>query len=200
MRSLLWLLCAALATSTCSGETLRPSTQRDWTFPFADGPVIVRLTSTPSVEDGAAVYTVQLIAGKAAPSVTDEAAFLADVTAAMGHEGMSPTRIVLIVLEIREPDVSKRLSIAAYSSKEWRDATPSESGAVVAKLLNSIHAYESFNVLLRRYGVAVEVAHAEHISTVRAEQLGLKPNGIAALPSTATLELVARREPARPVP
>lgn len=194
MKPLLFLLLAALSASQCGADTLQPVSQRDWKFPVAHGSVTVRLTTTPSTDDGKSVYVLQIIAGKAAPSVVDEAAFLKAVTIAMQSEGMSPTRVVAINLELREPDVSKQLSMAAYESKEWRNAKPSDYGAIVAKLLNSVRAYDAFNQLFGQYGLTVEVAHAEYISTVRPEQLGLKRNGLSGLPSSATLEMVLRRK------
>jgi hypothetical protein len=169
--------------------------QRDWKFP---GSVTVRLVSNPSTEDGTAVYTLQIIAGKTAPSVAEEAAFLKAVTAAMQAEGMPPDRIAAINLELREPGAGRQLSMAAYKSKAWRGAKPSDSGLIVAKLLNSIRAYDAFNQLFGRYGLTVEVAHAEYISTIRPEEIGLKPNGVHRLPSGATLNLVLRHGLATP--
>jgi hypothetical protein len=158
------------------------------------GSVIIRLTSTPSTDSGKAIYTLQIIAGKSTPSVVEEAALLKEVTVAMQNDGMSPTRIAAINLEVREPDVSKQLSMAAYESKEWRDAKASDYGVIVIKLLNSIRAYDAFDHLFAQYGLSVEVTHAEYISTVRPEQLGLKRNGLSGLPSSATLDMVLRRK------
>jgi hypothetical protein len=171
------------------------SCQRDWKFP---GSVTVRLASNPSTADGNAVYTLQIIAGKATPSVAEEAAFLKVVTAAMQAEGMPPDRIIAIELELREPDASRQLSLAAYKSKAWRGAKAADTGLLVAKLLNSIRAYGAFNELFSHYGLTVEVAHAEHVSTVTPEEIGLKPNGVRRLPSGATLNLVLRRGPSTP--
>jgi hypothetical protein len=112
----------------------------------------------------------------------------------MQSEGMSPTRVVAINLELREPDVSKQLSMAAYESKEWRDAKASEYGAVVVKLLNSVRAYDAFIRLFAQYGLTVEVTHAEYISTIRPEQIGLGRNGLSKLPSSATLNMVLRHK------
>jgi hypothetical protein len=84
--------------------------------------------------------------------------------------------------------------MAAYESKEWRHAKASEYAAVVVKLLNSVRAYEAFTKLFAQYGLTVEVAHAEHISTIRPEQIGLERNGLSELPSGATLDMVLRRK------
>jgi hypothetical protein len=173
------------------------SCERDWKFP---GSVTVRLASNPSTMDGNAVYTLQIIAGKATPSVADEAAFLKAVTAAMQAEGMPPDRIAAINLELREPDAGRQLSLAAYKSKAWRGAKAADYGLLVAKLLNSIRAYGAFNELFGRYGLSVEVAHAEYVSTIRPEEIGLKPNGVHRLPSGATLNLVLRRGLSTPPP
>jgi hypothetical protein len=194
MKFFLFLLLATLSAYQCGADTLQPISQRDWKFPMADGSVTVRLTSTPSTDDGKAVYALQIIAGRAKPSVDDEAAFLKTVTVAMQSEGMSPTRIAAINLELREPDVSKQLSMAAYESKEWRDAKASDYGVIVAKLLNSVRAYDAFNQLFGQYGLTVEVTRAEYISTIRPEQIGLKRNGLSRLPSSATLDMVLRRK------
>jgi hypothetical protein len=197
MKAFLFLLLATLSAYQSGAGTLRPSSQRDWAFPTGDGSVTVRLTTTSSTDDGKAIYVLQIIAGRAAPSVVDEVAFLKAVTETMQSEGMSPTRVVAINLELREPDVSKELSMAAYESKEWRDAKPADCGVIVAKLLNSIHAYDSFGQLFDQYGLTVEVARASYISTIRPEQIGLKRNGISRLPSNATLDMVLRRKEPR---
>jgi hypothetical protein len=194
MKWFLFLLLGAFSAYQCGADALQPVSQRDWKFPMADGSVTIRLTSAPSTEDGKAVYALQIIAGRAAPSVVDEAAFLRTVTLAMQSEGMSPTRIAAINLELREPDVSKQLSMAAYESIKWRDAKTADYGVVVAELLNSVRAYEAFSQVFGEYGLAVEVTHAEYISTIRPEQIGLKRNGLSRLPSSATLDMVLRRK------
>ena len=171
--------------------------QRDWKFP---GSVTVRLALNPGTENGNAVYTLQIIAGKTAPSVAQEGAFLQAVTVAMQAEGMPPDRIAAIDLELREPDAARQLSMAAYKSKAWRSAKAADYGLIVAKLLNSARIYRTFSELFGRYGLTVEVAHAEYVSTVRPEQIGLKPNGVHRLPSGATLHLVLRRGLSTPPP
>ena len=113
---------------------------------------------------------------------------------AMQSDGMSPARIAAINLELREPDAKKAIAMAAYQSSEWRNAKASDYGMIVTKLLNSIHAYDPFDQLLSQYGLSVKVSHAEYISTVRPEQLGLKQNGLAVLPYGATLEMVLQRK------
>jgi hypothetical protein len=174
------------------------SCRRDWQFPVAQGSVTVRLASTPSTEDGNAVYTLQIIAGKTTPSVAQEAAFLKAVTTAMQADGMPPERIAAITLELREPDAGKKLALAAYKSKEWRGAKSSDYGLIVAKLLNSVRAYGAFNQVFGHYGLTVEVAHAEYISTIRPQEIGLSPNGVHRLPSGATLNIVLRRKALTP--
>jgi hypothetical protein len=171
---------------------VQPSMQRDWNFPTANGPVTVRVSAVPSRQDGKSVYTLQIISGRAEPSVIDEAAFLRSVTKSMESEGMQPTRIVALHLELCEPDVSNQLSRAAYESTEWRGANTSNAGFVVVKLLNSIGAYEPFNRVFSQYGLALKVSNAEYISTKSPEQLGLKRNGVSSLPTRATLEIVLR--------
>jgi hypothetical protein len=194
MKSFLFIVFTALVAYSCSADTVQPISQRDWSFPIANGPVIVRLTSTLSTEDGKPIYALQIIAGRASPTVVNEAVFLNAVTSSMESEGMPPTRITAINLELREPDVSKQLSMAAYRSQEWRDAKVSDYGPIVARLLNSIRAYDSFNHLFGQYGLTVEVAQAEYISTIRPEQIGLNQGEVSRLPSSATLEMVLRRK------
>lgn len=194
MKYFLILFLGTLLTYQCRADALQPTAQRDWTFPVDHGSVIIRLTSSASTISDKPIYALQIIVGKAAPSVADEAAFLKTVTAAMQSDGMSPTRIAAIILDLREPDASKQLSTAAYESKEWRDAKPSDYGVVVTKLLNSIRAYDAFNQLFAQFGLSLEVSHAEYISTIKPEQLGLKPNGLSGLPSGATLDMVLRRK------
>lgn len=194
MKTFLFLLLTTLSVYQCRADTVQPISQKDWKFPTADGSVTVRLTTTPSTDDGKAVYVLQIIAGRAAPSVVDEAGILKAVTVAMQSEGMSPTRVAAINLELREPDVSRQLSTAAYESKEWHGAKPSNYGMIVAKLLNSVGAYDAFNQIFDQYGLTVEVARASYISTIRPEQIGLKRNGIPRLPSSATLDIVLRHK------
>jgi len=144
---------AALGVCAGNAATLKPTAQRDWHFPVANSPVIVRLSSTQSTEGGQPIYALQIISGRAVPSVTDEAAFLQTVTKAMESEGMQPTRIGLLLLDMNEPDVSEQLSKAAYESDEWHEAKASNHASVIIKLLNSIGAYKPFNRVFSQYGL-----------------------------------------------
>jgi hypothetical protein len=183
------------AFPACAGYSapLQATNQKDWQFPTANGPAVVRVVSMQSTEDGKPIYSLQIITGRTGPSVIDEATFLATVTKSMSDEGMPPTRIVALHLELKEPDVQRRLSTAAYESDEWRSANASSAGRIVVKILNSIGAYEPLNQVFRKFGLVAEVSNAEYITTISPESLGLKRNGVPDLPSSATLELVLRQ-------
>jgi hypothetical protein len=194
MRVILYALaCSAMIASTCNSQVVQPSYIRDWQFPVGQGVVKVELTSTPSTVDQQAVYSLKLICMNATPSVRDEAGYLETVIRDMEHAGLSPSRIANIFLELVEPDVSRRLAIAAYNSPDWAEANSSSYGKVTVRLLNSMGAYEPFDEVLKAYGLAIEVRHAEHISTIDSDDIGLKDGIDRDVPSGATLEIAVRR-------
>ena len=162
-----------------------------WTFPSQGGLVTMRLTSTLSTIDGRDSYTLQIIWKDTTPNVTDEASYLRNVIEDMEKSGLSPRRIVAIDLEAREPDVSAHLARVAYMSPEWANSDPSNDALIVAKLLNSIDAYEPFNEIFRRYGLTGTVAGAWYISVAPSKQLGPGPRANRVdVPTGATIEFV----------
>jgi hypothetical protein len=193
MKTLMSIALLLLAVNICSAEELQHSNlEREWQFPLAQGTVKIELSGMISPIDGREVYTLQIIDGIVEPNVTSEAKFLETVVHEMEKEGMSPQRIDMILLELREPDIRKRLHRAAYASKMWKQAERSDRERVVVNLLNSIGAYSAFDRVLNQYGLKVKVGWAEYLSMIKPAEVGLKGGTVSALPDTATLEIGVR--------
>jgi hypothetical protein len=190
MKFLRFLVPLLLVAGAIASELLPIIEKRTWHFPASSGQVIVRLTSTPSTIDGRDVYSLQIICKSACPELQEEAGYLKTVTKDMTSDGWPPGRIVMIHLQAREPDVSKRLTLAAYDSQAWIKAQPSDYGPVIVRLLNEIGAYNEFNDVLAAYGFTVKVSHAENISTINPRQIGLSSRLVSRLPTSASLEMV----------
>lgn len=103
--------------------------------------------------------------------------------------GLPPKRIYFIGLMIFEPDVIKKMATAAYNTTIWKKLNKTQPGEAVVQLLRLTDAYAPFNEVLKPYGIALTVAHAEKICvTIKPEEIGLKKRKIK-LPSCAALEI-----------
>lgn len=193
MKQLLYLISLQLVSLLCQGEVLRPTDKRSWEFPTPNGQVVARLTATPSTSDHIDVYSLQILCKGNCPDVMEEADFLKTVAHDMEAAGLAPSRVVSIHLDLREPDVSRRLSKSACASQAWINAKPVDYGVVVVGLLNAAGAYDAFNSAFEPYGLLVEVSHAEYISTIDPRKNGLCSTEAARVPSGATLELILRK-------
>jgi len=190
-----YLISLLLASVRCRGEVLHPTDKRTWEFPSSNGRVVAHLTSTPSTVDRRDVYSLQITCKGSCPDVVEEAGFLTTVTHDMETAGLAPGRVVAIRLDLREPDVSKRLSKAACDSQAWINAKPVDHGVIVADMLNAIGAYDAFNPVFAKYGLSVKVSHAEYVSTMDPRKTGLCSTAAPRVPSSATLDLTLRKMP-----
>jgi len=166
---------------------------REWRFALGSGAVHIIASDQKSTIDQQPIYTLQIIDDNVLPTLTDETKFLGVVAHDMENEGLSPRRIVLIILTLREPDVSRRLSVAASNSLLWTNVNRDRLGEAVVAVLNSIGAYDSFNQVFNQYGLKVVVTHAEYISLVKPHEIGIAHSSASKVPSTATLELVLQK-------
>ena len=191
MKALLVAIIILRNSKICCAEAF--DSNKEWEFPVDDGVVKIRLTGNISTIDREMIYSLQIIGRNAQPSLQTEVEILKVVTQDMEEENMLPQRITDIILEIREPDISKQLSVSAYNSKIWANAKKEDFGEAIVKILNSTKAYSSFDKIFNKYGLEVKVSHAEYISLIKPEQIGFKSDTVSALPSKATLVLTLHK-------
>lgn len=148
--------------------------KNEWAFKTQPGQVKIALLEDPSRPE---VASLQIeYEGDAHPSLTDEVGFLREVLRALPPLGVDPRNVAAISMRgFAEPEVRKRVAIAALHSKEWKSYTTLRGGAerVVKDLLISLGAYDAFNGAFEEYGAKVKLSAVEKVASERCLDLEL---------------------------
>jgi hypothetical protein len=115
--------------------------------------------------------------------------------------GIDPHNLSFIMLRgFAEPEVERRLALAALRSKDWQSFTTVSGGAerVVEDLLNSLGAYDELNLAFKEYGLCVRPGGVEKVSSARCLDLRIPDLPCSAhhnprLPTGANLYLILEK-------
>jgi len=146
---ILFLLASIAAINGLSGIVSAnvdqsPSPRKTWDFTVEGGTVEIQLIVYLSPPKSSSLNIVY--AGEPHPSLYQEVGFLRDVVSQLPALGVEPRDVQTIsMVGFVEPEVRRRVAIAALHSKEWQSFTTVKGGAerVVTDLLNSLGVYDS---------------------------------------------------------
>ncbi len=146
--------------------------RKTWEFNVQDGTVAIGLVTPTDFQSRPLPPTLDIsYRGEPHPSLAEEVGFLREVLHDLPAIGKDPHTISAIYLPgPAEPEVKRRLAVAALHSDEWHNLITKGSGnaeLILEHLLNSLRVYEAFNAALAEYGLRVKAVGAEKASAAK---------------------------------
>lgn len=109
--------------------------------------------------------------GEPDPSLPDEVGFLRQVFGDLESLKIDPRTITAINMRgPAEPEVKRRLAIAALNSEEWHNLTAKGFGSAeiaLEHLLNALKIYDALNEVLADYQLRVKSVGAEKVAATK---------------------------------
>jgi hypothetical protein len=166
----------ALSLLVSMNLTARSQSQErhTWEFKSAPGEVKVLLFVDASARPVSSLEI--LFENGARPSLADETGFLHEVIRQLPALGVDPHTLRAITMRgFAEPEVAKKLALAALRADAWQSRSTVIGGAerVVEDLLNSLGLYDEFNGAFKDYGMVITVKGVEKVASTRCMDLRL---------------------------
>jgi hypothetical protein len=143
-----------------------------------------------------------LYENEAQPSLAEEVAFIREVLHELPALGVDPRSLSSINMRgFAEPEVTRRVAIAALHSAKWHSFVTTGTGsaeAILQHLLDSTGVYNAFNAALDKYDLRVKTVGAEKVSGAKCLELNIPdlPCSIhhnPRVPTGANLSIVLER-------